>query len=81
MTKLTEWLTVLGALFFLWLALITNKIENNFTRQHPDLLLWSPIIFVIVFGVSHSRIFCFLAVVLKINNCSCTQLALYYTEP
>lgn len=52
MTKLIEWLSVAGAIFFVWLALITGKIDNSFTKQHYDLLLFSPVILIITFGVN-----------------------------
>lgn len=52
MTKLVEWLVTAGALGAIWIALLTNKIENSFARDHYTLLLISPIIFCVLFGVS-----------------------------
>lgn len=66
MTKLMEWLVVLGTTFFLWLGLLTNKLDNNFAKQYPDLLLWSPVIFVLLFGVSSQNCVNFLVFQKKI---------------
>ncbi|KAF7271815.1 dolichyl-phosphate mannosyltransferase subunit 3 [Rhynchophorus ferrugineus] len=51
MTKLMEWLFVVGTLGAIWLALLTNTIENSFAKDHYDLLLFSPVIFVALFGL------------------------------
>ncbi|XP_028142893.1 dolichol-phosphate mannosyltransferase subunit 3 [Diabrotica virgifera virgifera] len=50
MTKLMEWLSGAGVLFAVWFYLITNK-PNNFVREQYDLILYSPIIFVLLFGL------------------------------
>ncbi|KAH1018678.1 hypothetical protein HUJ05_006403 [Dendroctonus ponderosae] len=52
MTKLLEWLGGAGALGAIWLALLTNKIENPFFRDHYTFLLLSPIIVVGLFGLA-----------------------------
>ncbi|XP_066144977.1 dolichol-phosphate mannosyltransferase subunit 3 [Euwallacea fornicatus] len=51
MTKLSEWLVAAATLGMLWLALLTNTIENTFSKNHYTLLLWSPIILAGLFGV------------------------------
>ncbi|KAJ8928888.1 hypothetical protein NQ314_018459 [Rhamnusium bicolor] len=51
MTKLQEWLTAAGVLFAIWFCLVTNKVESNFVRENYNLVLYSPIIFVILFGL------------------------------
>ncbi|KAK4877954.1 hypothetical protein RN001_010460 [Aquatica leii] len=51
MTKFMEWLTVIGCVFCIWAALVTNKIETSFTRDHYTSILFSPIIALGLFGV------------------------------
>ncbi|KAL1500798.1 hypothetical protein ABEB36_006241 [Hypothenemus hampei] len=51
MTKLTEWLFAAGILIALWFSLLTNKITNNLVTNHYNLLLYSPIIFLGLFGL------------------------------
>lgn len=51
MTKLAEWLTAAGIILAIWAALVTNKIESQFTRQYMHLIIPSPLIFLILFGV------------------------------
>ncbi|XP_045469113.1 dolichol-phosphate mannosyltransferase subunit 3 [Harmonia axyridis] len=51
MSKLMEWLTALSVLVSLWIAISTNKIGNNFTKQHPQLILYLPLILIILFGL------------------------------
>ncbi|XP_044763150.1 dolichol-phosphate mannosyltransferase subunit 3 [Coccinella septempunctata] len=51
MTKLMEWLTAISALISLWVALLTNKIGNDFTKQHHQFILYLPIILIILFGL------------------------------
>ncbi|XP_066255634.1 dolichol-phosphate mannosyltransferase subunit 3 [Euwallacea similis] len=52
MTKLSEWMVTAVTLGMLWLALLTNIIDNSFAKNHYTLLFWSPIIFAALFGVS-----------------------------
>lgn len=52
MTKLLEWLSVLGCLCVLWLSLLSNKIQSEFVQENHTLILWSPLIFALLFGVS-----------------------------
>ncbi|KAF5285767.1 hypothetical protein FQR65_LT13046 [Abscondita terminalis] len=51
MTKFMEWLTVIGCVFCVWAALVTNKIETEFTKDHYTCILFSPVIAVGLFGV------------------------------
>lgn len=51
MTKLMEWLFGFSILSAIWLTLVTKKIENDFTRNNPELILISPIILIGLFGV------------------------------
>ncbi|XP_044260935.1 dolichol-phosphate mannosyltransferase subunit 3 [Tribolium madens] len=51
MTKLLEWVTVLGALTALWLSLVTNTVEIGLVKHHPSLIFYSPVIFVGLFGI------------------------------
>ncbi|KAF2896355.1 hypothetical protein ILUMI_09818 [Ignelater luminosus] len=67
MTKLIEWLTVFGCIFCAWAALVTNKIENNFTKQYFSVILYSPIIFVVLFGVYAAMVVLYRT--FTFNNC------------
>lgn len=58
MTKLFEWLSAFGVLFGVWIALLTNKIESNFIKEHPTVVLWSPIALLLLFGVFDSITTC-----------------------
>ncbi|EFA04846.1 dolichol-phosphate mannosyltransferase subunit 3 [Tribolium castaneum] len=51
MTKLLEWVAVLGALGAVWLSLVTNTVEFGFVRQYPTAVFYSPVIFVGLFGI------------------------------
>ncbi|CAG9815195.1 unnamed protein product [Phaedon cochleariae] len=51
MTKLQEWLSGGGILFAIWFYLITSKDNNDFIRDNYELILYSPIIFIILFGL------------------------------
>ncbi|KAL3272234.1 hypothetical protein HHI36_022717 [Cryptolaemus montrouzieri] len=51
MTKLLEWLTAFSILVTIWIALLTKKVDNSFVEQHPQLLLYSPFIAIILFGL------------------------------
>ncbi|KAJ3650759.1 hypothetical protein Zmor_016839 [Zophobas morio] len=64
MTKLVEWLAVFGALGAIWLSLVTNKVETNF---NPTLILYSPVIFVALFGVYAATVVLYR--VCTFNNC------------
>lgn len=69
MTKLLEWLSLFGVLFTIWFSLITNKIENSFVRDHYTFVLYSPVIFVLLFGVN--------IVILFINMCTLLSLTIF----
>ncbi|KAJ8976610.1 hypothetical protein NQ317_005800 [Molorchus minor] len=51
MTKLQEWLTAFTVLFSIWFLFVTNRIDNNFLKNNYDLVLYSPVFFVILFGL------------------------------
>ncbi|XP_030757291.1 dolichol-phosphate mannosyltransferase subunit 3 [Sitophilus oryzae] len=68
MTKLMEWIFVAGALGAIWLALLTNKIENIFVKDYYQLLLFSPIIFIVLFGIY--ALIIVLYRVFTFNNCN-----------
>jgi dolichyl-phosphate mannosyltransferase polypeptide 3 len=51
MTKLLEWVGVFGVLGAIWLSLVTNKVETGVARHYPNLILYSPVIFVALFGI------------------------------
>lgn len=62
-----EWLAVAGVLGSIWLALLTNKIENSFVKDHYNLLLFSPVVFLALFGL-----YAFILVLYRVytfNNC------------
>ncbi|XP_050305785.1 dolichol-phosphate mannosyltransferase subunit 3 [Anthonomus grandis grandis] len=67
MTKLMEWLFAVGTLGTIWLALITNTIENSFVRDHYTLLLLSPVILVGLFGLGSLALVLYR--VYTFNNC------------
>lgn len=64
MTKLLEWLTALAVLFAIWFYLITTP--NNLVKENYNIVFYSPVIFVALFGVSLAK------------NISCTTLKLFY---
>lgn len=51
MTKLLEWLTVAVLILGPWSAVVTNTVQNEFTRKHYQEILLLPVILVAVFGV------------------------------
>lgn len=53
MTKLQEWLAGLGILFAIWFHLITSKDHSTFANENYNVILYSPIVFVLIFGVSN----------------------------
>ena len=44
MTKALEWITGFVALLAVWYAANTNKIAPQWTKEHPTLVLFSPVI-------------------------------------
>lgn len=53
MTKLMQWLLAIGAVMSVWFALVTDKIQTDFTKQNMNLIMLSPFIFLVIFGVSN----------------------------
>ncbi|KAG5891800.1 hypothetical protein JTB14_006191 [Gonioctena quinquepunctata] len=51
MTKLQEWLSGLGIMFAIWLYMISNREKNYFVRENYNFVFYSPVIFVVIFGV------------------------------
>ncbi|KAF2357007.1 Dolichol-phosphate mannosyltransferase subunit 3 [Trinorchestia longiramus] len=51
MTKLVEWLMTAALIFVPWLAIITNKFENGFTRDYYLHILVLPLLLVACFGL------------------------------
>lgn len=56
MTKLTEWLTIFIALLSVWYLLLTRKIAKDFATENELLILYSPIIAILLFGVSFLKV-------------------------
>ncbi|KAK9892532.1 hypothetical protein WA026_020516 [Henosepilachna vigintioctopunctata] len=67
MTKLFEWLSALAILATIWISLLTNKVENSFSKEHPKLLLYTPLISLASFGLY--AVFAVLYQTLNFNNC------------
>ncbi|XP_044743018.1 dolichol-phosphate mannosyltransferase subunit 3 [Chrysoperla carnea] len=67
MTKLMEWLFGFSILSAIWLTLVTKKIENDFTRNNPELILISPIILIGLFGIYAVTVVLYR--VFTFNNC------------
>ncbi|RZC42209.1 DPM3 domain containing protein [Asbolus verrucosus] len=67
MTKLFEWLAVFGVLGAVWLSLVNNKIECALIKQHPTLILFSPVIFLALFGFYAATVVLYR--VFTFNNC------------
>lgn len=57
MTKLMEWLSFATLFLGVWLALITNKIETDFAKSYPGIVLYFPVIAVVLFGVRQNNCF------------------------
>ncbi|XP_031338648.1 dolichol-phosphate mannosyltransferase subunit 3 [Photinus pyralis] len=67
MTKFMEWLATIGFFFCLWAALITNKFDSTLTRQYYREILYSPIVFIMFFGLYAALIVLYRTV--TFNNC------------
>lgn len=48
-----EWLLAATIILALWASIVSNKIENDFTKQYMYLIVPAPIIFVLTFGVCY----------------------------
>ncbi|XP_018565987.1 dolichol-phosphate mannosyltransferase subunit 3 [Anoplophora glabripennis] len=51
MTKLQEWLSALGIFFAIWFYLITSKTQSSFITENYSLILYSPLICLVLFGL------------------------------
>lgn len=51
MTKLVEWLTAFILLLSVWISIYSGKFLPELSRQHPALVLWSPVLAVAAFGI------------------------------
>ncbi|GLV37033.1 Dolichyl-phosphate mannosyltransferase subunit 3 [Carabus blaptoides fortunei] len=67
MTKLTEWLVAASVVLAIWAAVVTNKIDSQFTRQYMHLIIPSPLIFIILFGLYAATVVLYR--VFTFNNC------------
>lgn len=67
MTKLLEWISVLSAFFAVWYSLIGGYVKHPFIDNNMTLILVSPILFVILFGLYAVTVILYR--VLTFNNC------------
>lgn len=67
MTKLLEWISVTSAAFAVWYSLIGGYVKHPFIEQNMNLIIISPIIFIILFGLYAVLVVLFR--VLTFNNC------------
>ncbi|CAH0548649.1 unnamed protein product [Brassicogethes aeneus] len=67
MTKLMEWLAVLTVLGSIWGSMITKKVGAEFVDNNYTLVLYSPIIFVAIFGLYAASVVIYRT--LTFNNC------------
>ncbi|XP_019876263.2 dolichol-phosphate mannosyltransferase subunit 3 [Aethina tumida] len=67
MTKLVEWVTVLTVLLSIWYTLLTGKVAPTFVNNNYTLILYSPIIFVILFGLYAATVVLYRT--FTFNNC------------
>ncbi|KPJ11469.1 Dolichol-phosphate mannosyltransferase subunit 3 [Papilio machaon] len=67
MTKLLEWISVTSAAFAVWYSLIGGYVKHPFIEQNMNLIIISPIIFVILFGLYAVTVVLFR--VFTFNNC------------
>ncbi|XP_049871968.1 dolichol-phosphate mannosyltransferase subunit 3 isoform X2 [Pectinophora gossypiella] len=67
MTKLLEWISVLSALFAVWYSLIGGYVKHPLIEKNMNLILVSPILFVILFGLYAVTVVLYR--VFTFNNC------------
>ncbi|XP_068622751.1 dolichol-phosphate mannosyltransferase subunit 3 [Battus philenor] len=67
MTKLLEWISVTSAAFAVWYSLIGGYVKHPMIEQNMKLIMVSPILFVILFGLY--AVFIVLFRVFTFNNC------------
>lgn len=67
MTKLLEWISVLSAVFAVWYSLVGGYIKHSAIDNNMNLILVSPILFVILFGLYAVTVVLYR--VFTFNNC------------
>ncbi|KAJ8714344.1 hypothetical protein PYW07_002569 [Mythimna separata] len=67
MTKLLEWVSVLSAFFAVWYSLIGGYVKHPLIEKNITLVLVSPIIFVLLFGLYAVTVILYR--VFTFNNC------------
>ncbi|XP_021194249.2 dolichol-phosphate mannosyltransferase subunit 3 [Helicoverpa armigera] len=67
MTKLLEWISVLSAFFAVWYSLVGGYVKHPMIEKNMMLILVSPIIFVILFGLYAITVILYR--VFTFNNC------------
>ncbi|XP_022126377.2 probable dolichol-phosphate mannosyltransferase subunit 3 isoform X1 [Pieris rapae] len=74
MTKLLEWVSAASAFFAIWYSLIGGYVKHPIIENNMDLILISPIIFLILFGVYAVTVVLYR--VFTFNNCEAAFLEL-----
>lgn len=67
MTKLLEWISVTSAVFAVWYSLVGGYVKHPFIENNMNIILVSPIIFVILFGLYAASVVLYR--VFTFNNC------------
>lgn len=67
MTKLLEWLSVISAMFAVWYSLIGGYVKHPMIEDNMRLIIVSPVIFVLLFGLYAVTVVLFR--VFTFNNC------------
>lgn len=67
MTKLLEWISVASAVFAVWYSLIGGYVKHPLIDKNMNLILISPILFVILFGLYAATVVLYR--VFTFNNC------------
>lgn len=67
MTKLLEWISVLSAVFAVWYSLVGGYVKHPAIDKNMNLILVSPILFVILFGLYAVTVVLYR--VFTFNNC------------
>lgn len=67
MTKLLEWISVLSAVFAVWYSLVGGYVKHSAIDNNMNLILVSPILFVILFGLYAVTVVLYR--VFTFNNC------------
>ncbi|XP_023018671.1 dolichyl-phosphate mannosyltransferase subunit 3 [Leptinotarsa decemlineata] len=74
MTKLVEWLSGFSILIAIWLYMIKEERHFNFVHEHYDIVLYSPVIFVILFGLYAASVVLYR--VYAFNDCQAAAIEL-----